>query len=150
MIRPPPRSTRTDTLVPYTTLFRAAQMGTPDMRTPIAYALAWPDRMPTPCERLDLAKIGRLEFEAPDESRFPALALAKAALAADGARPAVLNAANEVAVAAFLARRIGFLVMAGIVSETLEGYDPETPPDVNEVLHLDIETRVLAERAAQG
>src|SRR3546814_2231808 len=73
-----------------------AQMCTPDMRTPISYALAWPDRMETPCERLDLAKIGRLDFQAPDEDRFPALALAKAALAAGGARPAVLNAANEV------------------------------------------------------
>ncbi len=124
-----------------------AQMGTPDMRTPIAYALAWPDRMPTPCERLDLAKIGRLEFEAPDEERFPALALAKAALAADGARPAVLNAANEIAVAAFLGRRIGFLDIVSIVSETLEHYDPAVPQDMDDVLHIDAEARVHAERA---
>src|SRR3546814_18674849 len=96
---------------------------------------------------LDLAKIGRLEFEAPDESRFPALALAKAALAADGARPAVLNAANEVAVAAFLARRIGFLDIAGIVSDTLERYDPATPQDDNDVLHIDIEALVHGEQA---
>lgn len=122
-----------------------AQMGTPDMRTPIAYALAWPDRMATPCDRLDLAKIGRLEFEAPDEERFPALRLARQALAADGARPAVLNAANEVAVAAFLARRIGFLDIADIVAETLDGYDPAAPTDMDDVMHIDAETRVHAE-----
>lgn len=123
-----------------------AQMGTPDMRTPIAYALAWPDRMPTPCERLDLVKIGRLDFEAPDEGRFPALRLAKAALAADGARPAVLNAANEVAVAAFLDRRIGFLDIAAIAAETLERYDPPAPGNMDEVLCIDAEARVHAER----
>src|SRR6185369_2483571 len=85
-----------------------AQLGTPDMRTPIAYALAWPDRMETPCERLDLARVGRLDFEAPDPERFPALGLARAALEAGGARPAILNAANEVAVAAFLSGRLNF------------------------------------------
>jgi len=124
-----------------------AQMGTPDMRTPIAYALAWPERMPTPCERLDLARIGRLEFEAPDEDRFPALALAKAALAADGARPTVLNAANEVAVAAFLARQIGFLDIPSIVSETLNRYDPRSPSDIDEVLAIDAEARSEAQQA---
>jgi 1-deoxy-D-xylulose-5-phosphate reductoisomerase len=126
-----------------------AQMGTPDMRTPISYALAWPDRMPTPCERLDLATIGRLDFAEPDETRFPALALARAALAADGARPAVLNAANEVAVAAFLARRIGFLDIAGVVADTLDHYDPDPPQDMDEVLQIDREARDYADAAVR-
>jgi 1-deoxy-D-xylulose-5-phosphate reductoisomerase len=94
-----------------------AQLGSPDMRIPIAHALAWPARMPTPAPRLDLAKIGSLTFELPDLERFPALVLARAALRAGGSAPAVLNAANEVAVAAFLARRIGFLDIARIVEQ---------------------------------
>ena len=80
-----------------------AQLGPPDMRVPIAYTLAWPERMATPCARLDLVAIGALDFEAPDLERFPALRLAREALAEGGAAPAVLNAANEVAVASFLA-----------------------------------------------
>ena len=96
-----------------------AQLGAPDMQTPIAVALAWPDRMATPTDRLDLAALGQLTFEAPDPVRFPALRLAREALSAGGDRPAVLNAANEVAVAAFLARRIGYLDIAGIVEDTL-------------------------------
>ena len=126
-----------------------AQMGTPDMRRPISYALAWPDRMETPCERLDLAKIGRLDFQAPDEDRFPALALAKAALAAGGARPAVLNAANEVAVAAFLSGRIGFLDIAAVVADALACYDPPAPDDVDGVLNIDLEARDHAEQAVR-
>ncbi|PNB53904.1 1-deoxy-D-xylulose-5-phosphate reductoisomerase, partial [Pseudomonas sp. GW531-E2] len=89
-----------------------AQMGPPDMRTPIAHCLAWPDRMATPMAPLDLVAIGRLDFEAPDAERFPAIRLTRAALDAGGARPAILNAANEVAVAAFLDREIGFLEIA--------------------------------------
>ncbi len=85
-----------------------AQLGAPDMRIPIAYALAWPERIETPAERLDLAAIARLDFEAPDLARFPALALARAALEAGGAAPIVLNAANEVAVERFLAGAIQF------------------------------------------
>ncbi|QNE31215.1 1-deoxy-D-xylulose-5-phosphate reductoisomerase [Sphingomonas sp. NBWT7] len=122
-----------------------AQLGTPDMRTPIACALAWPDRMATPGERLDLVKVGRLDFEAPDLVRFPALALARAALEAGGARPAILNAANEVAVAAFLAGRLGFLEIAAIVADTLACYDPAAPDTLDAVLHVDREARVLAE-----
>ena len=114
-----------------------AQLGCPDMRIPIASTLAWPDRMETPCEPLDLGKIGRLDFEAPDLDRFPALGLALAALAAGGARPAVLNAANEVAVAAFLARRIGFLDIARIVAIVLDHYDPAQPNSVEDVLAID-------------
>lgn len=97
-----------------------AQLGPPDMRTPIACALAWPDRLPWPAPRLDLAAMGKLTFEAPDETRFPALALARSALKAGGAAPAVFNAANEIAVAAFLDRRIGFLDIASAISETLD------------------------------
>lgn len=97
-----------------------AQLGSPDMRTPIGYALAWPERMATPAARLDLVKIGQLSFEAPDPERFPCLTLAREALRAGGTAPAVLNAANEIAVAAFLAGRIGFLDIATINATTLE------------------------------
>ncbi len=121
-----------------------AQLGTPDMRTPIAFALAWPERMETPCEALDLAKVARLDFEAPDPVRFPALALARQALEAGGARPAILNAANEVAVAAFLSKRAGFLEIAAIVADTLAGYDPAAPDSLDAVLAIDAEARVRA------
>ncbi len=121
-----------------------AQLGPPDMRTPIAYALAWPDRMETPCARLDLAKIGRLDFEAPDHVRFPALQLAHEALAAGGARPAILNAANEVAVAAFLAGAVKFLEIAAIVYDTLARYDPAAPESLDAVLAIDAEARARA------
>ena len=105
-----------------------AQLGPPDMRVPIAHCLAWPDRMETPCAPLDLVAIGRLDFEAPDRGALPGAARWRAqALEAGGARPAILNAANEVAVAAFLARRIGFLEIAAIVADTLERYDPPAP-----------------------
>lgn len=121
-----------------------AQMGSPDMRTPIAYALAWPERMETPCERLDLAKVARLDFEVADPVRFPAIGLAREALRAGGARPAILNAANEVAVAAFLAGRAGFLEIAAIVADTLERYDPLAPDSLDAVLAIDAEARRIA------
>jgi 1-deoxy-D-xylulose-5-phosphate reductoisomerase len=121
-----------------------AQLGSPDMRTPIAYALAWPDRMETPCERLDLARIGRLDFEAADPVRFPALALARSALEAGGARPAILNAANEIAVAAFLSGRLNFLEIAAIVADTLARYDPAAPDSLDAVLAVDAEARAYA------
>ena len=97
-----------------------AQLGTPDMRTPIAHALAWPNRMAAPSARLDLASLGKLTFEAPDLVRFPALSLARQALQSGGAAPTILNAANEVAVAGFLAGQIGFLEIARIVERTLD------------------------------
>ena len=122
-----------------------AQLGPPDMRTPIAYCLAWPDRMAAPMPPLDLVSIGRLDFEAPDPARFPALRLAREALEAGGARPAILNAANEVAVAAFLERRIGFLEIAAIVEDTLNRYDPAAPDNVEAVLVVDAEARRLAD-----
>jgi len=121
-----------------------AQLGPADMRTPIAYCLAWPERMATPMAPLDLVAVGRLDFEAPDDVRFPALTLARRALDAGGARPAILNAANEVAVAAFLAGRIGFLEIAAIVGDTLNRYDPPAPETLDDVLAIDDEARTIA------
>jgi len=121
-----------------------AQLGPPDMRVPIAHCLAWPERMTTPMAPLDLVAIGRLDFEAPDETRFPALGLARRALDAGGACPAILNAANEVAVAAFLACKIGFLEIAAIVADTLERYDPPAPETLDDVLAIDAEARTMA------
>ncbi|MFN3514355.1 MAG: 1-deoxy-D-xylulose-5-phosphate reductoisomerase [Phenylobacterium sp.] len=112
-------------LVEYADGSTLAQLGPPDMRTPIACAFAWPDRLPWPAPKLDLAAIGQLTFEQPDLGRFPALKIAKEALAAGGQAPAVMNAANEVAVAAFLDRRIGFLDIAAAVAETLERVDSQ-------------------------
>ena len=97
-----------------------AQLGTPDMRTPIAYAFSWPGRLAWPAPKLDLAALGTLTFEAPDPERFPALELARAALRAGGGAPAIFNAANEEAVNAFVQRRIGFLDIAATVAETLD------------------------------
>ena len=107
-------------LVEYVDGSTLAQMGAPDMRTPIACALSWPDRLAWPAPKLDLAALGRLTFEAPDEDRFPALRLAREALAAGGIAPIVFNAANEVAGLAFLDRRLGFLNIAAVVADTLE------------------------------
>lgn len=121
-----------------------AQLGPSDMRVPIAHCLAWPDRMATPMEPLDLVKLGRLDFEAPDPVRFRSLALARAAVEAGGARPAILNAANEVAVAAFLAGNIAFLEIAAIVDDTLQRYDPAAPDTLDAVLHVDARAREFA------
>jgi 1-deoxy-D-xylulose-5-phosphate reductoisomerase len=132
-------------LVEYADGSQLAQLGSPDMRIPIAYALAWPERMETPAERLDLARIGALTFEAPDEARFPALGLARQALLKGGAAPAVLSAANEIAVEAFLDGRIGFLDIASIVAETLQCCEPAAPRSLDEVLEVDREARATAE-----
>jgi 1-deoxy-D-xylulose-5-phosphate reductoisomerase len=121
-----------------------AQLGPSDMRVPIAHCLAWPDRMATPMAPLDLVKLGRLDFEEPDVERFLALSLARSAVDAGGARPAILNAANEVAVAAFLAGAIGFLEIAAIVDDTLQRYDPAAPETLDAVLHVDGEARRMA------
>jgi 1-deoxy-D-xylulose-5-phosphate reductoisomerase len=123
-----------------------AQLGSPDMRTPIAYALAWPGRMPTPCQRLDLAAIGRLTFEAPDPARFPALRLARGALGEGGAAPTVLNAANEVAVHAFLNREIGFLDIAHAVERTLEVLSGHAIASLDDVHNFDQEARAVVRR----
>ncbi|HEX7821599.1 MAG TPA: 1-deoxy-D-xylulose-5-phosphate reductoisomerase [Sphingobium sp.] len=128
-------------MVEYRDRSTLAQLGSPDMRVPIAHALAWPARMASPCQPLNLAAIGRLDFEAPDPVRFPALALARSAIEAGGARPAILNAANEVAVAAFLEGRIGFLDIAAIVEETLRRYSPAPPTSIEEIGVIDREAR---------
>ena len=122
-----------------------AQLGPADMRVPIASALAWPGRMPTPCVGLDLPRIGRLDFEAPDVERFPALALARAAIAEGGGRPAQLNAVNEVAVAAFLAGRIGFLDIAALAGRVMEAAAPPVPHCLHDVFKLDADSRARAE-----
>ena len=121
-----------------------AQLGSADMRIPIAYALAWPERMATPAQRLDLAAIARLDFEAPDFDRFPALRLAREALEAGGAAPVVLNATNEVAVAGFLAGRIGFPEISRLVQEALMASDYGAPRSIRDVQEID---RVTRERA---
>jgi 1-deoxy-D-xylulose-5-phosphate reductoisomerase len=127
-----------------------AQLGPSDMRTPIAHTLAWPDRMTTPMAPLDLVAIGRLDFEEPDPRRFPALALARAALDAGGAQPAALNAANEVAVAAFLAGKIGFLDIALTVGSVLDRMNGAPGPrTIDEVLTIDATARRLAEAATE-
>ncbi len=118
-----------------------AQLGSPDMRIPIAYALAWPERMETPAQRLDLASIGRLDFEAPDLERFPSLRLARDALEARGAAPVVLNAANEVAVASFLAGSIRFGDIARLVEDALGEMAFSPPQSVGDVLEVDRRTR---------
>ncbi len=123
-----------------------AQLGSPDMRTPISYCLAWPDRMPAPVEQLDLAKIAQLSFEEPDLVRFPCLQLAKDALAQGRGAPAILNAANEIAVAAFLDKRIGFMDIPSVVESVLAGYDAPVPATIADILALDSEAR---RRAAQ-
>jgi 1-deoxy-D-xylulose-5-phosphate reductoisomerase len=122
-----------------------AQLGSPDMRTPIAYALAWPKRIPTPAKRLDLAAIGALTFEAPDPVRFPALRLARAALGAGGTAPAVLNAANEVAVGAFLDGRIGFLDIAATVERTLDAMPAEPLASLEHLREIDSAARARTE-----
>ena len=126
-----------------------AQLGSPDMRIPIAYALAWPERLPTPADRLDLRSVGRLDFEAPDLERFPALRLAREALEEGGAAPIVLNAANEVAVARFLNGHIGFLEIISIVDRALQFAEFEAPESINDVLEIDRTVRMRVETLAK-
>ncbi len=114
-----------------------AQLGPSDMRVPIASTLAWPARMDTPCAPLDLASIGNLSFQATDEQRFPATRLAREAAEAGGAAPAVLNAANEIAVAAFLDGQIKFTQISAIVARMLESALPPAPASLDEVLGVD-------------
>ena len=121
-----------------------AQMGQPDMRTPIAYTLAWPQRMATPVERLDLAEIGQLTFEAPDSTRFPALRLSRQALQTGGSAPTILNAANEIAVQGFLDRRLGFLDIAEVVERTLERISAAPLNGLDDVWQVDNEARQIA------
>jgi 1-deoxy-D-xylulose-5-phosphate reductoisomerase len=121
-----------------------AQLGPSDMRVPIASALAWPHRMDTPCAALDLAALGELTFSNPDEIRFPATRLAREAAQAGGSAPAVLNAANEVAVAAFLAGQIAFTRIAAEVEEVLNRFVPSSPASLADVIAIDKEARARA------
>ena len=127
-----------------------AQLGNPDMRTPIAHALGWPDRIESGVERLDLAKIGSLEFSRPDPQRFPALRLARAAAAAGGDVPAALNAANEEAVAAFLSGSLGFPRIAAVVEGVLDAWQPDEPATIEAVQASDERARRLAREAIRG
>ena len=131
-----------------------AQMGTPDMRTPISYALAWPQRMKTPAERLELEKISNLVFESPDYVRFPALTIARDALKAGGAAPIILNAVNEIAVRFFLEEKIGFLDIAKATEQVLEKMlrnSPQNPPaTIEEIGEIDYQARIEAEATARS
>ncbi|MGG5821056.1 1-deoxy-D-xylulose-5-phosphate reductoisomerase [Falsiroseomonas sp. HW251] len=127
-----------------------AQLGSPDMRTPIAHALAWPRRMMAEIPRLDLAALARLDFFAPDPIRFPALRLAREALLAGGGAPTILNAANETAVGLFLDRRIGFLDIAAVVEETMAGLPAASPAGLDGLIALDAAARAEAARRAEA
>jgi 1-deoxy-D-xylulose-5-phosphate reductoisomerase len=118
-----------------------AQLGSPDMRIPIAYALAWPERMPTPAQRLDLAAIARLDFGEPDLERFPALRLSREALEAGGSAPAALNAANEVAVATFLDGKISFPDISKLVDMALQENESPAPRSIEDVFEIDRKVR---------
>lgn len=132
-------------LVEYKDRSTLAQLGSPDMRIPIASAMAWPRRMDTPCAPLDLANIGRLDFESPDETRFPATALCRAAIAEGGGRPAQLNAANEVAVAAFLAGKIGFTAIVNLVRHVMDHETPVAPTSLHDIFSIDAASRQHAQ-----
>lgn len=121
-----------------------AQLGTPDMRTPIAYSLAWPERIETGARRLDFLTLKALSFEAPDLGRFPLLGIAYQALRAGGSAPNVLNAANEVAVEAFLARRLSFVGIAELCDQVLSQYAAPVPANVDDVVAVDAQARRLA------
>ena len=127
-----------------------AQLGLPDMRTPIAYALAWPERMRAPGGRLRLAEVATLTFEEPDEQRFPALRLAREALRLGGSAPIVMNAANEIAVSRFLAGQIKFLDIARVVEETMETTPPVQFHAISEVIEIDGEARARAREIIDG
>jgi 1-deoxy-D-xylulose-5-phosphate reductoisomerase len=131
-------------MVEYIDCSTLAQLGAPDMRIPIASALAWPERVATSCHPLDLSKIARLDFEAPDPVRFPALQLARAAIRHGGGRPAILNAANEIAVAAFLSATIGFLDIAAVCANVLDAYDPPAPETLDDLFSIDADARRYA------
>jgi 1-deoxy-D-xylulose-5-phosphate reductoisomerase len=121
-----------------------AQLGTPDMRIPIAHTLAWPARIATSAPRLDLAAVAKLDFCIPDETQFPALRLAREVLSAGHGAPTVLNAANEIAVAAYLAKQIGFLDIAAIVEAVLDQLGAPATPDLAAVLAVDQAARDAA------
>jgi 1-deoxy-D-xylulose-5-phosphate reductoisomerase len=122
-----------------------AQLGSPDMRIPIAFALSYPERIETGVERLNLSKVATLTFEDPDPERFPALSLARSALEEGGGAPIVLNAANEEAVTAFLGGRIGFLDIARTVEQAMARTSAFAPRSIDDVIDIDRSTRALAQ-----
>ena len=124
-----------------------AQLSNPDMRAPIAYALSYPDRIETPVKKLDLAALGKLTFEQPDETRFPCLRLAKEAMRVGGSAPTILNAANEIAVARFLKREIAFVDIASVVEKALETITQKMPSSLEEITAIDKQARIYAEAA---
>ncbi|PVZ64908.1 1-deoxy-D-xylulose-5-phosphate reductoisomerase [Pelagibaculum spongiae] len=126
-----------------------SQMGNPDMRTPIAHALSWPNRVESGVDWLDLVKTGSLEFHAPDLDRFPALRIAADAAAAGGAMPVALNAANEIAVEAFLQQKIGFLDIARVADKVLAKTEQWTPSSLDQVLSVDQQSRIYANEIAE-
>ena len=127
-----------------------AQLGVADMGIPILYALNYPDRLPWPGERLDLTKTGPLTFEEPDVDRFPCLALARQALTAAGCAPAILNAANEVAVGAFLEGRIGYTQIAELIAAALDGMPARALDSIETCVAVDAETRRFVEERVPG
>jgi len=131
-------------LVEYADGSMLAQLGAPDMRTPIAQALAWPERVASGVQSLDLGQIGRLEFEPPDHVRFPSIGLARAAARAGGTAPAVLNAANEVAVQAFLDRRLNFTGIATVIDMVMQRLDSRPVGELGDVLDADAAARRAA------
>ncbi len=131
-------------LVEYADGSMLAQLGAPDMRTPIAQALAWPERISSGVQSLNLAEIGQLAFEPPDHARFPSLGLARAAARAGGTAPAVLNAANEVAVQAFLDRRLNFTAITTVIDEVLQRLDSSPVKALGDVLDADAAARRMA------
>jgi len=132
-------------LVEYTDGSLLAQLGAPDMRTPIAQALAWPDRVASGVESLNMSQVGRLDFEPPDHARFPSLGFARAAARAGGTAPAVLNAANEVAVQAFLDRRLNFTGIAAVIDKVLQRLDSTPVKALGDVLDADAAARRMAD-----
>tara|TARA_E500000318_G_scaffold27226_1_gene27243 strand:- start:331 stop:1560 length:1230 start_codon:yes stop_codon:yes gene_type:complete len=121
-----------------------AQLGMPDMRTPISYALAWPERMETTVQKLDLTEIAKLTFFAPDMERFPALALAREALRSGGAHPAILNASNEIGVEAFLDKRLPFTGIAELVGDAMQTVNADVAKTIDDVIALDLDVRAQA------
>jgi 1-deoxy-D-xylulose-5-phosphate reductoisomerase len=131
-------------LVEYADGSLLAQLGAPDMRTPIAHALAWPERVASGVQSLDLSLVGRLDFEPPDHARFPSLGLARAAARAGGTAPAILNAANEVAVRAFLEERLNFTGICTVIDKVLQRLDARPVGALGDVLDADAAARRLA------
>ncbi|NCD24931.1 MAG: 1-deoxy-D-xylulose-5-phosphate reductoisomerase [Deltaproteobacteria bacterium] len=138
-------------LVEYSDGSHLAQLGTPDMEIPIGYCLGYPRRLRIDLKRLDLASLATLTFEAPDDTRFPCLRLAREAMAASPSHPVVLNAANEIAVGAFLDQRVSFPGIARLIARLLETHVETAVPDLDSIQDLDAEIRIKAEQAiAEG